>query len=182
MRWIPIVLIVGLFSCKKDAPEPIVIPNEEEVITTLNYTLTATNGDVVTFTFRDLDGDGGTEPVITNGALDTNTTYSGVLELLNETESPAENITEEVEEEGAEHQFFFSESLADLNIEYGDTDSDGNPIGIKTTLKTGKAGKTDLTITLRHQPNKSGAAVAGGDITNAGGETDISVVFSVDVK
>ena len=35
---------------------------------------------------------------------------------------------------------------------------------------------------LRHKPNKSGNGVQSGDITNAGGETDIVVTFELDVQ
>ena len=92
-------------GCKKDDP---VIPNEEEVITTLNYTLIPSDGGTpVVLSFQDLDGDGGDPPVITGGTLAMNTTYNGSLELLNETETPPGDITEEVEEEADEHQFFF---------------------------------------------------------------------------
>ena len=38
------------------------------------------------------------------------------------------------------------------------------------------------TITLRHEPAKTATGVSGGDITNAGGETDIEVVFDVTVE
>ena len=42
-----------LTSCDKDDP---VIPNEEELITTVNYTLTSSDGqDVVLLSFVDLD-------------------------------------------------------------------------------------------------------------------------------
>ena len=34
-----------------------------------------------------------------------------------------------------------------------------------------------MTVILRHEPNKAGAGVSDGDITNAGGETDIEVTF-----
>ena len=34
--------------------------------------------------------------------------YSGSIVLLNETEDPAENMTEEIEEEDLAHQFFYT--------------------------------------------------------------------------
>ena len=160
-----------------------VIPNEEEVITTLNYTLTPSGGGTaVTMTFQDLDGDGGDDPVITGGTLAPNTTYTGDLELLNETETPAEDITEEIEEEDADHQFFFTTTVAGLSVAYADMDDDGNPVGLESTVTTMASGSGEMTIILRHEPNKSGAGVAGGNITNAGGETDIEVTFNVDVQ
>ncbi len=182
------LLIVALSSAfascdKDDEPECPEITNEEEVITTLTYTLTPSGGgDDVILKFQDLDGDGGDDPVITVEDLVANTTYSGVIELLNETEDPAEDITEEVEDEADEHQFFMSSTLADLTVSYTDTDSNGNPIGITTELVTGEAGTGVLTVVLRHEPNKDGAGVSDGDVTNAGGETDIEVDFDVNVQ
>jgi hypothetical protein len=123
-------------------------------------------------------------PIITNGVLSANTTYSGVITLLNETETPSEIISEEVLEEGEEHQFFyqFSSMSFSSGFNYADADADGRPIGLVTTLTTGNPLTSTLTITLRHEPNKSAAGVSAGDITNAGGETDIEVTFDVTVQ
>jgi len=175
------LLLVVLFSaCVKTEPE---VPNEEEVITTLRYTLSPQpSGADVVMTFVDLDGDGGNAPTITGGTLDANTTYSGSLELLNEAESPAEDITAEIEEEDEDHQFFFATTVANLSVAYSDQDADGNPIGLESTVTTMAAAQGELTITLRHEPNKSGSGVSNGDITNAGGETDIEVTFPLDVQ
>lgn len=169
-------------SCEKEDEDP-EIPNEEELITTVNYSLTPDGGgDVIVMSFVDLDGDGGDDPVITGGTLAANTTYNGVMELLNESEDPAEDITEEIQEEDEEHQFFFQSSDSNVAVAYGDADDNGNPIGLLTTVTTGEAGSDNLTIILRHEPNKSADGVADGDITNAGGETDIEVTFAIDVQ
>ena len=159
------------------------VPNEEEVITTLIYTLTPNGGgNPAVFTFRDLDGDGGNAPTITNGTLTANTTYTGSLTLSNETETPAEDITTEIAEEDDEHQFFFSTTVTGLSVAYADMDDNGNPIGLATTLVTGDAGTGNMTVTLLHEPDKNAAGVSGGSIDNAGGETDISVTFDVNVE
>lgn len=176
------LVILGLVtSCEKNDPE---IPNEEELITTLTYTLTPTaGGTAVVFSFQDLDGDGGGTPVITNGTLMANTTYSGTLQLLNETENPAENITDEVADEAEEHQLFYIIGNGlNAQIAYDDADGNGNPVGISTVVNTGDASTGTLTITLRHEPDKSASGVSGGDISNAGGETDIEVTFDVTVQ
>jgi hypothetical protein len=100
-----LLIAVSISSCEKDDP---VIPNEEELITTLAYSLTpVSGGNTVILMFRDLDGDGGVSPVIQGGTLEPNTTYKGSLELLDETESPIENISDEIKEEDEAHQFFF---------------------------------------------------------------------------
>jgi hypothetical protein len=176
------ISLITIVSCSDDPEDPIV-ENEEEVITTLTYTLTPSEGgSAVVLTYQDLDGDGAGEPTITNGTLSAATVYSGVLTLLNETEDPAESITEEIDEEDDEHQFFFSSTITDLQVAYADTDGDGNPVGLATTLTTSAAGSGTLTITLRHEPEKSASGVASGDITSAGGETDISVTFTITVE
>lgn len=171
-----------LASCKKD-PKVVTPPNEEEVITTLVYTLTPNGGGAVkTFKFQDLDGDGGNAAVITVDTLDANTTYTGAITLSNEQESPAEDITAEVRAEDDEHQFFFSTTTSGVTISYSDQDGAGNPIGLASQLQTAAAGMGDLTIILRHEPNKTATGVSGGDITNAGGETDIEVTFHLHVQ
>jgi len=180
--FIAMVITTALFftSCDKDDP---VVPPDVELITTVNYTLTPMlGGATITLSFVDLDGDGELAPIIVGGTLEANQTYTGSLELLNELESPAENITEEIAEEDEEHQFFFQSNVANLSIQYGDQDADGNPIGLSNTLRTGDAASGSITITLRHEPNKSAANVSTGDITNAGGETDIEVTFPIEVQ
>ena len=44
-----------------------------------------------------------------------------------------------------------------------------------------KPGNGTITVILRHEPDKDASGVSNGDITNAGGETDIEVVFNVEV-
>ncbi len=173
---LPVVLFI---ACD---PDPIDEGPDEEIITTLLYTLTPTTGDPVVLSFSDIDGESGNDPIISGGTLSANTTYSGSLELLNESESPAEDITEEIAEEDEEHQFFFATTIADLTVAYADQDEDGNPIGLSTTVTTGATSAGTVTITLRHQPNKGGESVSDGDITNAGGETDIEVEFPITVE
>jgi len=171
--------VLFLNSCKDDDP---IDMNDEEVITTLTYTLTPTSVDVVTLSFLDLDGDGGDDPIITGGILQSNMSYIGVLDLKNEAETPAESITEEIEEEALEHQFFFTATGANLTVGYADEDDNGNPLGLVTTLTTGDASSGTIQVVLRHEPDKSATGVQSGDITNAGGETDIEVTFDITLQ
>lgn len=178
--FIGLVLFTILFSSCEKTP---IIPNDEEVITTLRYSLSPSNGGTpVVLTFQDLDGDGGNAPTITDGALEANQTYTGTLTLLNEAADPAEDISIEVKEENLDHQFFFESTVGGLTVQYNDTDDDGNPLGLSSTLTTTAAGAGVLTITLRHEPNKLASGVNNGDISNAGGETDIEVNFNIDVQ
>jgi hypothetical protein len=151
---------------------------EEELITTVTYTLTNGN-DVVNLIFTDLTGgdlDDATYDV--SGPLTANTTYTGVLKLENATESPAEDITLEVKAEGVEHEFFFASSITDLTVEKTDTDLNGNPIGIETSVRTGNAGTGTMTIVLKHEPTKPN----NGTSANAGGSTDAEVTFNISVQ
>lgn len=175
------LVIMSLTSCSSDDPE---IVNEEELITTLKVTLTPNGGgSVVTLQLQDLDGDGPNAPVTTvSGPLQANTTYTGVTQVLNETESPAEDITLEVEEEGDEHQFFYTLSNSIATVTYTDLDVNDKPIGITFNLTTTTAGIGNLTVTLRHEPNKTASGVSAGNIANAGGETDVEATFNLTVN
>lgn len=170
-------LFIALTACSSDDDNPTPV-NEEEVITTVIATLTPAGGGTdIILTSRDTDGDGPNAPVITIvGNLAASTTYNGSLTLSNETEDPAEDITSEVSTEGADHQFFFTSAIG--TVAYADTDTNGDPIGLAFTLTTATATTGNLTITLRHEPSKSATGVSNGDITNAGGETDVEVTFS----
>ncbi|RYD86178.1 MAG: type 1 periplasmic binding fold superfamily protein, partial [Sphingobacteriales bacterium] len=102
-----LVTLISFASCSDDdAATPV---NEEEVITTITATFTpAAGGTPIVLTSRDLDGDGPDAPVVTvSGNFATGASYNGSVTFLNELTSPAENITEEIHEEGDEHQLFY---------------------------------------------------------------------------
>tara|TARA_R110000850_G_scaffold277086_1_gene422532 strand:+ start:276756 stop:277322 length:567 start_codon:yes stop_codon:yes gene_type:complete len=174
-------LILSSCSSDDDNSEPIL---EEEVITTLNVTLTG-GSTPVTLNYRDLDPDGSTAPTITvSGALEANTLYTGSITLLNELENPVDNITEEIMEEDDEHQFFYQvgTGLNISNLTYLDFDGNANPLGLNFSFETGDASEGNFTIILRHEPNKEAAGVSDGNIANAGGETDISTTFELEIQ
>ncbi len=176
------LLLATLFlaSCSNDDDGTPVAVIEEEVITTMTVTLTPVGGGTaVILQTRDLDGDGSDAPVVTvSGDLTAETTYTGGIVLLNETEDPAENITEEVEELDDEHQFFYTVSSG-LGITAAATNFDGsdNPLGTQFSLTTTQAGSGTVTFTLRHEPKKPNTG-----LSDAGGETDIETTFSVVVE
>ena len=162
-------------------------PGEEELITTLAITLTPSGGgSPITVRFRDLDGEGGNAPVVDVLAVTAGTDYNGMVQVLNETESPPENITEEVEEEAEAHQFFF-ETLGGFSaatVEYADKESDyvsnsgaDHPVGIAFTLSVpDNAQNGQLRIILSHFDE------APKDGVNQSDETDIDVTFEVLVR
>lgn len=180
---IALVALVTFSSCNNDDDATIPV-NEEEVITTITATFTPTAGGTpVVLTSRDLDGDGPDAPVVTvAGHFTAGAAYSGAVTFLNELGSPADNITLEVAEEGDEHQIFYQQTGLGT-IVYNDTDENGRPIGLAFTYTAAATPVNgNLTITLRHEPNKEATGVAGGNIANAGGSTDAEDTFPVSVQ
>jgi len=173
-------------GCKKDEDDPVTPappPNEEELITTLELHFHSSGGaEHKHFKFTDLDGDGGNAPVIMADTLSADSLYSVEIEVLNESETPAEDITAEITDEDEDHQFFFQVSGANATVVYADADANGNPVGLASTWTIGAASNGTVVVTLRHEPNKSAAGVSSGDITNAGGDTDIEVTFPVVIE
>jgi len=162
-------------GCKMDDPEPV---NEEEVITTVLVTITPPGGgSPVVLKFMDPDGEQGSNvPVITvSGPLKAASQYTTTIGLLNETVTPAEDVSEEVEEEGSDHLICFDPS-ENITIGYEDEDENGLPLGLTTTWLTGEPGPGEVTISLRHQ-----AGTKTGDCPGAG-ETDVEVTFNVTVE
>jgi hypothetical protein len=176
MMALALTAIFTFNSCSND-DSPVV---EEELITTLTATFVG-GGQTITLTSRDADGDGPNAPVITvSGNFAASTTYSGSVQFLNELVNPAENITEEIEEKDLEHQVFYQIPNSLGNFTYSDFDTEGNPLGLEFTFATGaNPGTGIITITLRHLPNKNADGVSDGNISNAGGSTDVEVSFPI---
>lgn len=182
MAVLTVALSGSLLSCGSDDPQP---TDPNEMITTVNVSFT-NNGmtdEVITGFFRDIDGPGGEDPFISDIQLNANASYTLDVEFLNERESPAENLTAEIAQNGLDYQVFYTTGgTANLNYAYNDQDAQGNPIGLKGILTTGAAGNGTLRLTLLYQPVKSASGVAGGDIGNARGEEDIRVQFNISTQ
>lgn len=173
-------------ACNRDRDDVLSPPpptNEEELITTVTLHFHSANDiEHKHFEFRDLDGDGGNPPVITADTLSADSVYEVSIEVLDESGTVADDITAEIIAEDEDHQFFFQFIGANATAAYDDSDSNGNPIGLATIWSIGAASNGSLVLTLRHQPDKDGAGVDTGDITNAGGETDVEVTFPVVIE
>ncbi|MBK7553681.1 MAG: type 1 periplasmic binding fold superfamily protein [Flavobacteriales bacterium] len=187
LKYMTIALFAAaaITGCKKeeDAVDTPPVLNEEELITTLRLHFHSANDvEHFHFDFTDLDGDGGNAPVIEADTLSADSIYTVEIEVLDESGTVAEDITAEILAEDEDHQFFFQVSGANATVTYSDADSNGNPIGLNTTWTIGALGNGSVIVTLIHEPAKDAAGVSGGDITNAGGETDIEVTFPVVVE
>lgn len=185
MKTIKSIFILALacigVSCEKDTP---IKPHEEELITTLRYTLTPEGGgDKIIFEYKDVDGNGSTPAEIKSGILKANTSYTGTLEFLNEIESPAKDITLEIKDEAEEHQVFYltDPSLGTI-FEYLDFDTNNQGLGLSAKVTTGTASTGKLRIILVHEPIKSGKDVTISNPTNAGGSIDFEANFDVIIE
>lgn len=177
------ILTAGLLtSCSKD--DDIVEENHEEVITTLKLTFTPVGGGTaLTYQFRDPDGPGGTAPTQDEIRLAPSTSYNVALQLLNETHTPAEDVTEEIEEEADAHRFYYLPSTgSNITVSNLNNDANGVPLGLTSTWSTGTASTGTVKVTLRHYPgNPPGKATADLVDSNKSG-TDIEVTFNIRIQ
>jgi hypothetical protein len=173
--------------------------NSEEVITTVQLTFMAPGGLPNVVEFDDPDGDGGEPGTADPIELASGTTYTLAVAFINRLGTIPEDITEEVRDEAAEHQVFFTGSAVDgpaaanpgapLAHSYADTDDNGLPLGLESSIVT-SAGTGTLTVTLRHMPPElppeksadAAEAVKTGGFSAIGGSTDATVDFAVTVQ
>lgn len=172
-------LTITLAACKKEdpVPNPPAPENEEELITTFKITFTDPNGvnPTVTAMFRDIDGPGGNNPTVFDTIrLKPNASYHAAIQFLNESVSPAEDLTSEIQEEATDHLICFNISGANATVVR--TDSDGTyEIGLASTWSTGAISTGTSMITLRHQPGiKNGSCDVG--------ESDIELTFVTEIE
>ena len=175
-----VLIASAITACKKDddlIPVPPPVENEGEVITTVELTFTDSAGvaPTVTATFRDPDGEGGNGPDIQDTIrLAAGTTYNVAIELLNETETPAEDITHEIEDEATEHLFCYTVTGANIAVERTDTDGTYE-VGLATKWTVGTASNGSVQVVLKHQPDvKDGSCDPG--------ETDIDVTYVTEIQ
>lgn len=183
-------------GCSDDDPVKEDIP---EVITKATLTFTPSgSGSVVKVTATDPDADG-PKSLSIDGEINLvkGITYTLSVEMINELAEPTSadyNITDEVNEEGFEHQFYFgwtgnvfSNPTGNGNIDnrsdavnYKDKDKNNLPIGLSTewtTSATAIAGTNTFNIVLKHQPDLKSATSTFND-----GETDLDLTFPISVN
>ena len=173
-----LALLLSMVACKDTSVD---VEEENEIITTVKLNFTS-GGTTQTFVFNDPDGDGGNAPTkFDNISLKPNTSYTLTVELLDESKTPADNITNEVKTESDEHLFVFTPSPASLlTYTYGDKDPRNFPIGLTGTAQTGAAGTGKLKVQLRHQPPVNGKEVKDG--TPAPGSDDVNLDFNISIQ
>jgi hypothetical protein len=181
------LLAFGFASCESEDPEK---ENEGEVITdvTLNFQeLNASNalvGSVFTFKASDPQGiEVGKTPTVQSISLTKGKKYQMTIEVTNSIEN--EDITKEILEEAAAHQFFFLGPVFDskiFSIQYAD--GDGIGLGLKNIVTVSSSTGTNnssMRVVLRHDLDKkvSGTNPNFSNFVQAGGETDLDLTFPI---
>ncbi len=183
-----------LSSCSNDDPIKQDVP---EFISSVKLIFTPVGGGTaVSATATDPDGFGSGGITIDHPiSLVKNVSYTLTFEILNNLAVPTDpeyNIGNEIEEEGVEHQFFFSwtntvfsNPTGNGNIDnrsdplnYNDEDANGLPIGLVTSwTATDVASSGTFKILLKHQPD-----LKSNTTTSSDGETDIDLTFDITVE
>jgi hypothetical protein len=182
-----------LSGCDDDDPAKEDVP---ELITKATLTFTPVGGgSAVVVTATDPDGEG-VQDIKVDGPinLEAAKSYSLSIALINGLADPSDpqyNITDEVEEEGDEHMFFFSwtnnvfsspagngniDNRAD-EVNYEDEDGNGLPLGLTTSWTTASTSSGNFRIILKHQPEIKSATSDSNT-----GETDLDITFTVNVQ
>ena len=187
------VLTLFVFTaCEEDEA----VPEEEhemEVITDVTLIFTPDAGDVVTATAQDPDGEGVLDLVVKDEIkLQSGTSYTLTFDIMNNLETPGEDIGDEIAEEDDEHQLFFawtegafSNPSGNGNIDnasdpvnYNDSDGNGNPLGLNTSWTAGNpTTAASFTVKLQHQPDVKTATSGAND-----GDTDFELQFRLTIE
>jgi hypothetical protein len=182
------VMAFGFASCESEDPEK---ENDGEVITDVTLSFQELNesntpvGAILNFKASDPQGiEVGKSPTIEPISLTRGKKYEMTIKVTNEIEK--EDITKEILEEAAEHQFFFLGPVFDSNIfsiQYAD--AGGIALGLKNTVTVSSSTGTNnssMRVVLRHGLNKSFAGASNPNFANfaqAGGESDLDITFPV---
>jgi len=188
-----IVCFSFLMGCSDEDPVKQDVP---EFISSVKLIFTPVTGAVVTATASDPDGIGPGDITVSGPIkLIKNVPYKLSFEILNNLAAPTDpeyNVSDEIEEEGDEHQFFFawtnsifSNPIGNGNIDnpsdplnYADEDVNGLPIGLLTNWTVTDIATTGtFTLLLKHQPDLKSNTSTSND-----GETDLDLTFDVTVE
>lgn len=192
--WIfALMMSFGLVSCEDDETEETPpTGSDPEVITDLVLTFLDPDTQTSTsFTWSDPDGEGGDPPSIDDIEISDQVAYEVSVSVLDASDpNDVEDITEEIQEEDDEHQFFYvtggnAGDIVTITYDPTDVDGDGNPIGLQTFWVTSGAstGSESIRVVLRHEPNKSAPGASDGVLSDeVGGESDIDVTFNLVVQ
>lgn len=172
-----LMLMMLLHSCKKEetAVAPPVPGNEFLTTVQLVVTNSANPADVQTRSVKQLPG----QPIDYSNAtvtLKKNSTYNVIVKFLDETTSPAGNVTDDIYARRNYHLVCFTVTGANLTVTRTDLDTNtpALPVGLTDNFVTTGVSTGSLNLQLRHQPNAK-----NGDC--APGSSDADVNFPVNI-
>ncbi len=172
-------IILALNGCKKDetAVSPPLPGNEFLTTVQLVVTNTADATDVQTVSVKQLPD----QPVDNSKAaltLKKNAVYTVQVKFLDETKTPAGNVTDDISTRRNYHLICFVVS-GGAYLTVVRTDQDTNTpalqVGLQDKFTTGAASTGSINVQLRHQPNAK-----NGDCTP--GSTDADVNYPVTIN
>ena len=160
-----------------DSSEPDDGIGEEELITRVVITLSG-GGETVTAEASDPDGDG-TDFQIDTISMTDGVTYQGQIELFDDPNS--ENVTDEIEAEAEEHQFFYTVAgglAGRVSVVITDEDANGLPVGLEFEIADSGQGPASgtLRVVLSHYDASPKNGIDRSD------ETDVDVTFPVVIE
>jgi hypothetical protein len=169
---LPAAALALLAACGDSSTAP---GGETELISRVTLVMTDGTSTITSF-IDDADGNGPGAPSAQSGAiaLVAGRAYTGSILFENRLETPAENITEEVEAESDEHRVYYIVTGQGLTVETFDTDESGRPLGLSYGFVPSAAGSGTLRVVLCHYDD----APKVGTSTSCQGETDIDVSFA----
>ncbi|MBP6386447.1 MAG: hypothetical protein KA313_03900 [Pseudarcicella sp.] len=161
------VLVSVLFvSCSQN--DLSILIDERESITSMKLVFQeSANTLPLTFLYsKDTDGTGPKVEKKDTIRLDSAKTYNLKVVLMDETKSPAVDVTKEIEREKEIHFTQISPSTTGfIKVSPLDLDANGFPVGLNNSFEVLKKGNTKLSIVLYHQlGSKDNAENNGADI------------------
>jgi hypothetical protein len=196
---IPLVAIAGCSDVEKEDHHH---DHNHGLPTTAILTFVSDDG-TEELTFRWSQPDSHDDPMVETVELrEADGGYTMHVQILNEAEDPAIDITPEIAQFAAEHQLFFTGDAvsgpatgenegAVIEHAYADEDEDGLPIGLENSIAVIASGTGTLDVMLRHMPSENGRPVkvegvaelvAEEGFSAVGGDIDLSVSFPVVVE
>ena len=176
-------LLLLLMACKKE--EQVVDPPlpENELLTTISLRLISSDySDTLNATWRDLTPNDTNLPDTSLALLNLkdSTLYRAELAFSDETKSPVEDITAEVQTRANYHRIFYYPSTSlgsnfNVNITDFDTNSPPLALGLTSNFQTFQSSNGVLRVVLKHQPN-------GKDGSFEPGTIDADVNFRVQIN
>jgi hypothetical protein len=173
--------VLMLNACKKEETTVAPPDPENEVITTVKLVAinVADTTEIVTGQWKDITpNDGNPDVSQARLVLKKNAIYKVSATFLDETKSPAADITTEITERANYHLVCYAPA-AGLALTVVRTDYDNNTpkleLGLKTTFTTGGITNGNLQVSLHHQPTgKNGTDCSIGS-------SDAEVNFSINI-